>query len=64
VLIDLLGNDVQHGGSGADITIGGTEQFIATSSNIIFGDSTEDINIWRAAMAAMPFSKRPVNTMG
>lgn len=46
VVIGLLGDDVLHGGSGHDILIGGTEQFTPPNSDVIFGDSGRDVNIW------------------
>jgi len=46
LLIGLLGDDVLHGESEDDILIGGTENFQAPNSDVIFGDSGNDINIW------------------
>lgn len=47
VLIGLLGSDVLRGGPGNDILVGGTEQGgTQPNSDIIFGDSGHDVNIW------------------
>lgn len=46
VVIGLLGNDVIWGGPDWDITIGGTEQGETPNSDVIFGGSGDDVNIW------------------
>ena len=47
VIIGLLGADVIHGGKGDDVIVGGTEQFTQPNSDIMFGDSGNDVAIWR-----------------
>ena len=46
VLIGLLGSDVMDGGSGKDIILGGTEQGTAPNSDVMFGRSGNDVNVW------------------
>lgn len=46
VAIGLLGNDVLLGGPSRDITIGGPEQGETPNSDVIFGYSDDDVNIW------------------
>jgi hypothetical protein len=46
VLIGLLGSDVMRGEDGRDILVGGTEQFSQPNSDIIFGGTENDTNVW------------------
>lgn len=46
VLIGLLGSDVINGGPNNDVIIGGTEQGTPPNSDIMFGESGNDISIW------------------
>jgi hypothetical protein len=46
VLIGLLGSDVMQGETGRDILVGGTEQFSQPNSDIIFGGTENDTNVW------------------
>jgi hypothetical protein len=46
VVIGRLGEDVLHGGLGKDILIGGPEQGSPPNNDVIFGDFSNDINIW------------------
>jgi Ca2+-binding RTX toxin-like protein len=46
VLIGLLGSDVMLAGSGSDILVGGTEQGSQPNSDVMFGDSGNDVSIW------------------
>lgn len=46
VLIGLLGSDVMQGALGRDILVGGTEQFVAPNSDVIFGGKANDTNVW------------------
>jgi hypothetical protein len=46
VLIGLLGSDVMRGSEGRDILVGGTEQFVAPNSDVIFGGEDNDTNVW------------------
>ena len=46
VLIGLLGSDVMDGGSGKDIILGGTEQGTAPNSDVMFGRTGNDVNVW------------------
>lgn len=46
VVIGLLGNDVILGGPSRDIAIGGPEQGQTPNSDVIFGYSSDDVNIW------------------
>jgi hypothetical protein len=47
LLIGLLGGDVIRGGPGDDVIVGGTEQFTQPNSDIMYGDSGNDVVIWR-----------------
>jgi RTX calcium-binding nonapeptide repeat (4 copies) len=47
VLIGLLGSDVIRGGPGNDVIVGGTEQATLPNSDIMYGDSGNDVAIWR-----------------
>jgi len=46
VLIGLLGNDVINGEAGKDIIVGGTEQGAAPNSDVMFGGTGKDVNVW------------------
>jgi len=46
VIVGLLGSDVLTGGGGSDIIIGGPEQGTTPNSDVMFGDTGDDINIW------------------
>jgi hypothetical protein len=46
LLIGLKGDDVLNGGGGDDILVGGNERGVAPNSDVILGDSGNDINIW------------------
>src|SRR5690606_9716253 len=41
-----LGSDVQRGGPGHDILVGGTEQGNPPNSDVQFGDFGNDVSIW------------------
>jgi hypothetical protein len=46
VLIGLLGSDVLQGGPGGDILVGGTEQGTRPNSDVMFGNSGNDVSLW------------------
>ncbi|WP_109505877.1 calcium-binding protein [Nocardioides speluncae] len=46
LLIGRLGGDTALGGSGSDILVGGPEDFAAPNSDVLVGDTGNDINIW------------------
>lgn len=46
LLIGNLGGDTLLGGRGSDILVGGPENFAAPNSDVLNGESGNDINIW------------------
>jgi hypothetical protein len=46
VQIGLLGSDVMQGEEDNDILVGGTEQFVAPNSDVMFGGTGNDTSIW------------------
>ncbi len=46
LLIGNLGSDTLLGGAGSDILIGGPEKSASPNSDVLVGDTGEDINIW------------------
>lgn len=62
VLIGQRGSDVIHGGPGKDILIGGLEGGTpAPKSDVIFGDSGNDVSIWAGGDGSDAFIGGPGN---